>query len=567
MGTLVFQDILIIFLCSLPVAFLFLKVRLPVALGFLVTGALIGPEGLAWIQDREQVQVLAELGVTLLLLFIGMEFSFDVFLKMKRASIQGGILQILVTVFAGWAIGLLLGWGQTKSLLFGFVLSLSSTAIVLSTLASQRSLESIPGRVSTAILILQDLAFIPLLVLIPWLERKGDVPLWLEMGREGLEAAGLVLAVYLFAKYLARPFFLHIARTRSREIFVVAVIALALGLAWVTNLLGFSSALGAFLAGLILGSTPFRHQALAEIQPFRFCFLSLFFVSIGMLLDFNVLRENFRLLLGLVVLLPLLKTLVTTGVLMTAGLPLRVSLTTGIYLGQIGEFSFLVASDGVKRGLIDPPFYQLIIATAVLAMMLTPLMVKLAPRIAALVSRLGPFRRFRDAEESALMEKSQGLKDHVVICGFGPLGQTFGGILHAHDIPFVVLELNPDTIEKVQRKNRPAFFGDGASEELLFEAGLEKAKLLAITVPDFLNAGAIIRQARGIHPEIPIVTRAKFRNEVEKLYAAGADVVVSEELEGGFEMARYCLLQLGLPEEEVKRHIQKAKEFGSADFF
>ncbi len=567
MGTLVFQDILIILLCSIPVAFLFLKVRLPVMLGFLVTGALIGPEGLAWIRDREQVQVLAELGVTLLLFFIGIEFSFDVFLKMKRASIQGGVLQILATVLAGWAIGLLLGWDQAKSLLFGFILSLSSTAVVFSTLAGQRSLESIPGRVSTAILILQDLAFIPLLVLIPWLERKGEVPLWVEMGREGLEAGGLVLAAYLFAKYLAQPFFLHIARTRSREIFVITVIALALGLAWITSHLGFSFALGAFLAGLILGNTPFRHQALAEIQPFRFCFLSLFFVSIGMLLDFHVLRENFRLLIGLVVLLPLLKTLVTTGVLMSAGLPLRVSLTTGIYLGQIGEFSFLVASSGEKLGLIDPPSYQLIVATAVLAMMLTPLMIKLAPRIAGLASRLGPLRRFRNAEESALLEKSRELQGHVVICGFGPLGQTFGGILHAHDIPFVVLELNPDTIEKVRRKNRPAFFGDGASEELLFEAGIERAKLLAITVPDFLNAGAIIRQARRLNPEIPIITRAKFRNEVEKLYAAGADVVISEELEGGFEMSRYCLLQLGLPAEEVARILHKAREFGSADFF
>lgn len=567
MGTLVFQDILIIFLCSLPVAFLFLKVRLPVTLGFLVTGALIGPEGLAWIQDREQVQILAELGITLLLFFIGMEFSFDVFLKMKRASIQGGILQILVTILAGWGIGVLLGWGHAKSLLFGFILSLSSTAVVLSSLAGQRSLESIPGRVSTAILILQDLAFIPLLVLIPWLERKGEVPLWMEMGREGLEAGGLVLAVYLFAKYLAQPFFLHVARTRSREIFVIAVIALALGLSWITSRLGFSFALGAFLAGLVLGSTPFRLQALAEIQPFRFCFLSLFFVSIGMLLDFEVLRENFRLLLGLVVLLPLLKTLVTTGVLMTARLPLRVSLTTGIYLGQIGEFSFLVASNGEKLGLIGHSFFQIIIATAILAMMLTPLMIKWAPRIAALASRLGPLRRLQGGDESALVEKSRELKGHVVICGFGPLGQTFGGVLHAHDIPFVVLELNPDTIEKVKRKNRPAFFGDGASEELLFEAGLERAKLLAITVPDFLNAGAIIRQARKINPEIPIVTRAKFRNEVDKLYAAGADVVISEELEGGFEMARYCLLQLGLPAEEVARVLRKAREFGSADFF
>ncbi|MCC6273729.1 MAG: cation:proton antiporter [Deltaproteobacteria bacterium] len=558
---------MIIFLCSLPVAFLFLKVRLPVTLGFLVTGALIGPEGLAWIQDREQVQVLAELGIALLLLFIGMEFSFDVFLKMKRASIQGGILQILMTILAGWAIGLLLGWGYAKSLLFGFILALSSTAVVLSTLAGQRSLESIPGRVSTAILILQDLAFIPLLVLIPWLKRSGEVPLWVEMGREGLEAVGLVLAVYLFAKYLAQPFFLHIARTRSREIFVIAVIALALGLSWITHRLGFSFALGAFLAGLVLGSTPFRLQALAEIQPFRFCFLSLFFVSIGMLLDFDVLRENFRLLLGLVVLLPLLKTLVTTGVLMTARLPLRVSLTTSIYLGQIGEFSFLVASNGEKLGLIEPAFFQLIIATAVLAMMLTPLMIKLAPRIAALAARVGPLRRLHSADESALMEESRELSDHVVICGFGPLGQTFGGILHAHDIPFVVLELNPDTIEKVKRKHRPAFFGDGASEELLFEAGLERAKLLAITVPDFLNAGAIIRQARRINPDIPIITRAKFRNEVEKLYAAGADVVISEELEGGFEMSRYCLLQLGLPAEEVAKILHKAREFGSADFF
>jgi CPA2 family monovalent cation:H+ antiporter-2 len=568
MENLFFQEILIIFLCSLPVAFLFHKLRLPVMLGFLATGALIGPEGLALIQEREQVAVLAELGVTLLLFFIGLDFSFDVFLKMKRASIQGGALQILLTILAGWIIGLMLGWGQAKSLLFGFILSLSSTAVVLSSLHSQHVLDSIPGRVSTAILIMQDLAFIPLLVMIPWLQRTGDTPLWIEMGREGLEAGGLILAVYLFSKYLAQPFFLQIARTRSREIFVITVIAFTLGLAWVTRWLGFSFAVGAFLAGLILGNTPFRHQALAEIQPFRFCFLSLFFVSIGMLLNFDVLWGNFRLLLGLVLLLPLLKTVVTTGVLMSAGLPLRVSLTTGIYLGQIGEFSFLVAYSGEKFGLIDPSFYQLIIAVAVLAMMITPLMVVQAPRIAGLVSQFGLFRRlFRQEEATALLEKTRRLENHIVICGFGPLGQTFGGILHDHDIPFVVLELNPDTIEKVRRKKHQAFFGDGASEELLFEAGIEKAKLLAITVPDFLNAGAIIRQARRLNPDIFIITRAKFRNEVEKIYAAGADVVISEELEGGIEMARYCLLRLAIDSKEVQKYIERAREFGSADFF
>ncbi len=568
MANHLFRDVLIIFFLSIPIVFIFRRLKLPPLLGFLVTGALIGPAGFGHIQDKEQNEILAEIGVTLLLFFVGLEFSFDHFARMKRQTLLGGSLQIAVTVFAGCVVGYLLGWNLTRGIFFGLLITLSSTAVVLSTLSNNRLMESVPGRVSTAILILQDLAFIPIMALLPLFKMKGEVSPLRELAIEAAEAASLMIAVYLFSRFLAKPLFWHITRTRSRELFVITIIAFSLGLAWVTNYLGFSFALGAFLAGLMVGVTEYHYQALAEIQPFHFCFNSLFFVSIGMLLDLDFIVQHWLLLLFLLIFIPGLKSIVTTVVLALTGLPLRIAIMVGIFLAQIGEFSFILASVGENLGIIPDFLYHLLIATAVIAMMVTPVMIPRAHAIAGWICRLPGIRRLAEKPKESLMEeKVEELENHVIICGFGPLGQTFANLLHQHNIPFLVLELNPETIEKIRAKQRPAFFGDGASEEILFRSGIEKARMLAITVPDFLNAAAIIQQARKLNPGIRIITRAKYRNEVEKLYAAGADIVISEELEGGVEMARYSLKEMGLAPEEADVFIRKVREFGSADFF
>jgi CPA2 family monovalent cation:H+ antiporter-2 len=569
MGTHILKDVLIIFLISIPLVLIFQRFRLPPLLGFLLSGALIGPRGIGLIHDKAQVDILAELGVTLLLFSVGLEFSFDAFAKVKRQGILSGILQISLTILAGLAIG----YGQWGSLyrgvFFGCIIALSSTAVVFTTLYGLKMLDSVAGRLTTVILILQDLALIPMLVFLPWLAtfNVGVIPLGL-LGWQSLKALILITAVGLFTRFLAEPLLHLISRSKGRELFLILVISLALGMSWFTHALGLSYALGAFLGGIMVGSTEYQYQALSEINPFRICFNSLFFVSIGMLVNFEFLAEQWLIILLLIFLIPCLKFIIASFSVWVTGIPLRLALFVGIVLSQIGEFSFLLSYMGLRTGAISPLLYQLIISIAVVLMLITPLMIQWGPRLAEAIAQWpGLHRLATPKSEVEVLQQTQQMKGHVIVCGFGPLGQAFGNILKQHDVPFLVLELNPETIEKVRKGARNAFYGDGASEEILFHSGIDHARLLAITVPDFLNAAAIIQQARQVNPTIKIITRAKYRNEVEKLYAVGADIVVSEELEGGLEMGRYALKLLDVPEKEVDELIQQCRAFGSADFF
>jgi len=569
MGTLLLKNILIIFLISIPVVILLRRLRLPSILGFLATGALIGPQGIGLIQNKVQIEILAELGVTLLLFSVGLEFSFSSFAKMKRQGGLSGILQITLTLGAGWLIGNLLGWSQYQSLYFGCLLALSSTAVVLTTLFHQRRVESVAGRLTTIILILQDLAVVPMIVLLPRLGNlSGHQEVLKKLGGQLGLALLLILTVGFFTRYLAAPLLRLVLKAQSRELFIITVVSIAIGMAWLTNDLGLSFALGGFLGGIMVGATEYQYQALSEIKPFQFSFNSLFFVTIGMLVNFAFLRENLALVTLLVILLPLLKVIITSTVVFLNRVPLRLALVVGFSLGQIGEFSFLLAYLGHQAGALDPFLYELIISIAVVTMMLSPMFVTYAPQIAEKIAKLPGLKEVsRSEEEIRAHREAERIKDHVVIAGFGPLGQTFGTILKHHRIPYLVLELNPDTITRLKKADHHAFFGDGASEEILYQSGIDRARLLAITVPDFLNAAAIIHQARLINPDIKIITRAKYRNEVDALYQAGADVVISEELEGGLEMGRYALRMMEVNTEETDAIIAKCREFGSADFF
>ena len=569
MGQLILQDVLLIFLAAIPVILVLQILRLPALIGFILTGALIGPSGIGLIQDPDRIDILAEIGVTLLLFIVGLEFSFAAFAKFKTYVVKGGVLQIVLTLLAGFLLGTVFGWPLNQGFYFGCLVALSSTAVVLTSLQDHRLQESIQGRIATGVLILQDLAVIPMIVFLPSLGRAaGEASPWIRLSSELGLALVLVALVYLFIRYLSTPVLGRIFRVRSRELFLITVISFAVGMAWLTHQAGLSFALGAFLGGLMIGATDYQTEALAEMTPFRYCFNSLFFVSIGMLLDFRFLIDHLPMVMLLVLLIPAIKTALASGIMVFLGAPLRVSLVFGIILGQIGEFSFLLASLGRKTGALDPLLYQYIIAAAAVTMLGTPLAVRWSIPIAEFLARVPGLRRLSRSEtESRLLEESGSFSEHVVICGFGPLGEALGHLLDQHRVEHIILELNPETIEKIRKTKKNVFFGDGASEEILYKSGIEKARLLAITTPDFFNNVATIKQARRLNPEIKIITRAKYRREVEALYDAGADIVVSEELEGGIEIGRYALRELGVPMEEVDAYITKIREFGSADFF
>jgi CPA2 family monovalent cation:H+ antiporter-2 len=567
LGELILRDLLVIFLFAIPVILVLQFLRLPALIGFILTGALIGPSGIGLVQDAGRIEILAEIGVTLLLFVVGLEFSLAAFSKLRTFVLQGGVLQILATTAAGFVLGLALGWPPSQGFYFGCLIALSSTAVVLTSLLDHRLQESVQGRISTGILILQDLAVIPMIAFLPSFGSGGGAS-WTRLTSELGVTVLLIAGVALFIRYLASPIFGWVSRARSRELFLITVISFALGMAWLTYQAGLSFALGAFLGGLMIGNTDYQVEALAEMTPFRHCFNSLFFVSIGMLLDLQFLVDHLGTVMSLVLLIPTLKMAIVAGILLFLRAPLRVSLVTGIILGQIGEFSFLLASLGKKTGAFDPLLYQYVIAAAAVTMVGTPLMIRWSIPFAEVLSKFPLLKRLSRSEaEIALAQEIRTLSGHVIICGFGPLGEALGHLLDQHRIEHLILELNPETIQRIRLTKKNVFFGDGASEEILFRSGIERARLLAITTPDFLNNVAVVKQARKLNPEIRIVTRAKYRSEVEALYAAGADIVVSEELEGGIEMGRYALRELGVPMEEVDAYVKKIREFGSADFF
>ncbi len=567
MGELLLRDILVIFLAAIPVIFVLRLFRLPPLIGFILTGVLIGPSAIGIVRDAGRIELLAEMGVTLLLFVVGLEFSFSAFSRLKGYIVKGGTLQIVTTAAAGFLIGSLFGWSPSKAFTFGCLIALSSTAVVLSSLFECRTHESIHGRIATGILILQDLAVIPMMVALTAMSgSSGAAAITGLAGQVGLSLLVLALT-YIFIRFLSDPLFGWISRAHSRELFLIAIICMALGMAWLTHEAGLSFALGAFLGGLMVGGE-YKVQALGEIGPFRYAFSSLFFVSIGMILDLPFLLRHLPAVLLLVVLIPVLKAALIAGILLLLKAPPKIALGVGIVLGQIGEFSFLLAGVGRQAGVLDATIYQYVMATAAMTMLITPLVVRMAVPMAEQVGRWPGFRRLKGGtSEAVLTEEAAVLSGHVVICGFGPLGEALGRLLDEHHIPYLVLELNPETIQRLRSRNKRVFFGDGSSEEILYKSGIERARLLAITVPDYLNNIGTVRQARLLNAEVKIITRAKYRNEVNDLYAAGADVVVSEELEGGIEMGRHALQVLGLPRAEVDTYIQKIRSFGSADFF
>lgn len=564
----ILRDFLIVFAVAVPVVLIAHRLRFPSIVGFLITGFLIGPNALGLIPDLEEIRVMAEVGVALLLFSIGLEFSFDRLRGWGRQIVGMGALQVLVTIAVGFAGGMAMGWAPTESAFLGCAVALSSTAIVLAVLSHKRWFDAPAGRIATGILILQDLAVIPMMVVLKLFffpQAEGGAHL---VAETGAKLAALVAAIFVLYRWLLSPALRYIARPRSKELFVVVVVGLAVGASYASERLGLSLALGAFLAGLLVSTTDYRFHALSEIAPFRYCFHGLFFVAVGMIVEPGYVLSHGTTILLIVLFVLVAKGLIVGGSILAFGYPVSVAAIGALMLAQVGEFSFMLVFFGWKAGAIPFDVYQQIVDAAAATMVLAPLLVAAAPRLGerlAFVTWRFPF--FRGRWLSHVPDEEERLENHAIICGFGPLGMTVGKLFERNAIPYVVLELNPETADRVRRRGGHAYVGDGASSALLLHSGIDRARLLAIAVPDQLNALAIVAQARQMNPTIPIITRGRYRDQCPALYEAGADIVVCEELEGGIEMGRYILLELGVAPGEVSELFKEIRAFGSADFF
>ncbi len=502
----VLANLLVIFTASIAVVFVFHQFRLPSIAGFLVAGALIGPYGLNLISDIETVRALAEIGIVLLLFTIGIEFSLVHLVSMRRLMFLAAPIQVGGVLCIAWLGAMLAGLSWQQGVFWGFLFSLSSTAIVLKTLAERGDSDSIHGRATIGILVFQDLAVVPMMLLTPILGGQSDggaLAILFTLGESVLVVALVIGASwYLVPKVLG-----HIVRSRSRELFLLTIIVSCLGIAWLSSLGGLSLALGAFIAGLVISESEYSHQAMAEVLPFRDSFNSLFFVSIGILMDWRVLFSHPLPVAGLLVAVLLVKFVAGAGAVLLAEVPLRSAIMVGIALAQVGEFSFLLAQQGQESGFLRGDPYQVFLAVSVLSMIVTPFLMQWSPHLARRAEAWQRLRHWLPSHTTGHVVQTEGkqirVKDHVIIVGYGLNGRNLARVLGETEIPYLALDLDGDIVSREAKHGVPVYYGDGTNPNVLRHMKIEDAKVLVVAISDPFITRRAVQVAKGLNPTTP----------------------------------------------------------------
>lgn len=558
-------NLITVFALCCAVLLLFLRLRVPSIIGFLLTGILAGPSGLKLIHSGQQVQLLSDFGVVLLLFTIGIEFSLKGLMQIRKYVFLGGTLQMAFTSVLGFAVGDLLGLGMAEAVLLALVVSLSSTAIVLKILDERGETTSPQGRNTLAILIFQDISALAIMLLIPFLagSSSGMHETAFMLLFKGI---GLIVLFILGYRWIVPLLLRLVAQTRSRELFLMTIILICLGVAWLTYSLGLSLALGAFLAGLIISESEFSHDALGRILPFRDVFVSVFFISVGMLLDTAFLMEHLGMILlaasGVIV----LKFFTGAVSVFGLGFPLRISVMVGLALAQVGEFSFILSQTAFDYGILNPSHYQLFLATCLVTMAATPFLIGVSPKAADLFVRLKLPERFNHAMMPAgfVAGADDGvfLNDHLIIIGYGVNGRNVSRAARMAGIPYVILEINPDTVHTERRAGEPIFYGDATQEAVLTHMGIARARVLVIAIPDVAATRMITSTARNLSPKLHTIARTRFVSEVKPLYELGADEVIPEEYETSIEIFSRALSEYLIPRDDIERMIGELRSGG-----
>jgi CPA2 family monovalent cation:H+ antiporter-2 len=553
MDLFVLQEIVIVLAASVLIIYLSHKLKLPSVVGFLLTGVLIGPGGLSLVRNSETVGVLAEIGVVMLLFTIGLEFEPRRLRRIQRDFWAGGSLQVLLTTLA--CLGLLvafLGIGLREALFYGFLVSLSSTAVVLKILGDRSETDSPQGRIALGVLIFQDIAIVPMIALVPVLANTGRVSVWAVLLRFGLSAAA-VAAVFAVARYLM-PRVLHtVVRTRIREVFLIATLFICLGMALLTSSLGLSLALGAFLAGVLIAESDYSHQVVSDILPFKDVFNSLFFISVGMLLDTGAVWQSKLVVLGLVAAILLLKSSIVILTVALLGYGPRIALITGLALAQIGEFSFVLAGVGRANGFLGDDIFQAFIASSILTILATPLLIQISPALADRIEPILGWKKKASAAEGKTRRRPEG---HVIIAGYGLNGKNLAHVLKEAGISYVILELNPVTVRAAVAEGEPIIFGDVSSRTILQEAGARRAKGIVFAISDPLMTRRGVKAVKELNPDIFIIVRTRYASETDDLLRLGANDVIPEEFETSIEIFIRVLEKYHLPRNIIDAQVK-----------
>lgn len=542
----VLKELALLLAAAVLIVYVFRKLRQPAILGFLVCGALIGPHGLALIREVSAVETLAEVGVILLLFGIGLEFSIARLARIGRYVVIGGGAQAIATAGITLAAALAMDMSWQKGLFWGAALTLSSTAIVLRLLSDQRQLDSLGGQIALGILLFQDLLIVPIMLFLPLLGAgdggagAGPLDFLIILGKAVLVLLGVVVG----ARYVAPRVLKQAAQSGSRELFTLTVILFALGTAILTSLAGLSLALGAFLAGLVIAESDYGDTALSEILPIHDALAGLFFISIGMLLNWAYVGEHLLDVAALSVAIIVLKSAAVAAAIYLLSRSARIGIACGMILAQVGEFSFLVAQLGYKIELIGSGEYQAFLASSILTMLATPFLMRIAPATSFAVQSLREKRPSPGGAPSAGTENKQG---HIILIGYGLTGRNMSRVLGETGLRFLGLEMNAARAAQAQQLGFPFRFGDATRREVLRKAGVEEARVLVVAIADPVATRRIVAIARRMNPDLHVIVRTRYVSEIEELVQIGADQVVPEEFETSIELFARVLEHYHIP--------------------
>lgn len=552
------NGIVVIFSLAIVVILICHKLKIPSVVGYLITGILAGPYGFSLINEIHEVEVLAEIGIILLLFTIGIEFSLKKLIELKKPVLVGGVLQLLLTGGISLLLAMLIGLSINQAIFAGFLITLSSTAIVLKIIQERGEIDSPHGRGSLGILIFQDIAVVPMMLIVPILVGIGEGGnLTNELIMLGIKGIVIIIAVVISAKWVLPRLLYSIVKTKSRELFLLSIVLICFAVAWFTSKAGLSLALGAFLAGLIISESEYSHEALGSVLPFKDIFLSFFFVSIGMLFNIGFLLDNLVLVILVTLGIIVLKGLAATLSAMIIGFPLRSAILVGLALSQVGEFSFILSRTGAQYGMFSGDSYNLFLAVSVISMALTPFIISSSPKLAQRAMSM-PFP-IRLKHGSYALEQQEDLTNtlegHIVIIGYGLNGRNVARAAAISEIPYVILEMNPDVVKEERDQGEPIYQGDACQEAVLKHLSIQKAKVLVIAISDPVAARGITEVARRLSKKVFIIVRTRYIRELEPLCELGANEVIPEEFETSVEIFSRVLHKYLIPKDEIEKFI------------
>jgi CPA2 family monovalent cation:H+ antiporter-2 len=549
-------SILYVFAAALVSATVLARLKQPTLIGYIIGGMLIGPHGLQLV-PYENVELLAELGIGLLMFTIGVELSISQLLRVKGIATVGGTLIAVIPALICVSLAGVFRWTIPESLVWGIVIGLSSTVVVLKLLAERGEVGSTYGNVSTGILLFQDVISIPILVLLPMLAIQGGFQeKALEIGTTLGRFAIFLLIIFVLGRFLIPRFLRFVAHTHSKELFSLSILSITLGIAAMTNLAGLSLALGAFVAGLLVSESDFGNQAASEVLPLKDSFSAIFFVSVGMLLDFSYFLTKWPVFTVGLAIIMVLKFFIVLGVGFLFRYPSKISVFVALALAQIGEFGFLILLSAKKNNLISDGSYQRLLGISILSIVATPYVLKLYPTVKKFFAFANNYtwigREVKRNDKNPSAENSVDVSDHVIVCGYGPSGSIVVKNLQNLSYPVVVVDLNYKAIQQLKAAKQYAVYGDSSSMIVLEAAGIERAKLLIVTIPDPQAMQSLVKKVKKHLPNLPVLMRVKYMSDRDKLEMLGADELVWEEFEAGKELTRIALDRLNFSSEEAK---------------